>query len=233
MKAIAVVVMGVLLLSTLTAGERSSGPAAMPQTVEQGPTSLAERYLFDLALASKSARSKGYVLMAAGAAMTVGGLIIVGGVEDEGGMDDFFKGFGGVMLVAGGLVCVAGGIGTLAIASGPERRYAVIRSISEPAERERASRKALADLARSGKTKRYVTSGVLSAWAVSTLVSASDPLAALIPGSFMAVTLLTKSREERTYARFLAEEGEGNEVIHLGLGLGPRGGFRLVLTASF
>jgi len=233
MKAIAVVIMGVLVSSTLTAGERSSRPAEMPQTVEQGQTSIAERYLFDLAQASKRARSKGYILMAAGAALTVGGLIIMGGVEDEGGMGEFFEYLGGITLVAGGLACVAAGGGALAIASGPERRYAVIRSISDPAEKERASREALTALSRSGKTKRYIMSGVLSALAVYSLVATSDPQSALIPGALVAVTLLTKSREERTYARFLAEEGERNEVIHLGLGLGPRGGFRLVLTASF
>ncbi|RPJ02994.1 MAG: hypothetical protein EHM31_02105 [Candidatus Aminicenantes bacterium] len=233
MKALALIVLGALASQMLVAEEGAARPAAFLQTAEQGPTSRAERYLFDLALASKRARSKGYVLMGAGAAMSAGGLIIMGGVEDEDGVGGFFEYLGGITLVAGGLACVAGGVGAVAIASGPEKRYAVIRSISDPAEKELASREALTDLSRSGKTKRYIMSGVFSALAVGALVTTSDPQSALIPGTLMAVTLLTKSREERTYARFLAQEGIRTDEVNVGLGLGPRGGFRLVLTASF
>jgi hypothetical protein len=45
--------------------------------------------------------------------------------------------------------------------------------------------------------------------------------------------LLRKSRAERVYASFREAGGVPPERFNVGLGLGPRGGLRMVLTASF
>ncbi|MGE5742085.1 MAG: hypothetical protein ACM32H_08575, partial [Candidatus Aminicenantes bacterium RBG_16_66_30] len=165
--------------------------------------------------------------------MTAGGIAVLAGVEDSDGFEGFFKVLGGIVLAGGGAALMVGGIGTLLIASGPERRYAVVKSLSDPLKRERASRAALASLARSGKTKRYVSAGILSAFAVYALVSTSEAQTALIPGALAAYQFLRKSREERAYARFLADEDVSPQRIDVGFGFGPRGGLRLVLIASF
>jgi len=233
MKALALIVMGILASQMLVAGEGTDRTAAMSQTVEQGTTSAAERYLFDLALASKKARSMGYVLLITGTVAAAGGVAVLTSVDDDEDLDGFFEALGGFALLSSGVAMMGGGLGAALIASGPERRYAVVKSIPDPLERERASREALADLARSGRTKRYVLGGLMAAAAVYSLVSTSDPQSALVPGGFAVFQLLTRSREERTYARFLAQDGPPPGSLNLGFGLGPRGGFRLALTASF
>jgi di/tricarboxylate transporter len=126
-----------------------------------------------------------------------------------------------------------GGVGTLIFASGPERKHAVIKSLPDPLHREQASREALHLLARSGKTKRFIAAGLFSAVAVYALTASSDADGALVPGALAVYQLLSKSREENAYARFLAGGGTPPEGVNLGFGPGPRGGFRLVLTASF
>ena len=128
---------------------------------------------------------------------------------------------------------MVGGVGVLLIANGPERRYEVVKSLSDSVERERASRDALASLARSGKTKRYVSGGILSALAAYTLARSSEAQSVLIPGALAAFQFLRKSREERAYRRFLADEDMPRERIDVGFGPGPHGGLRVVLTASF
>ncbi len=233
MKAFAVITVALLLLPMLRAADRPPKSLPFSLSIAQEPTSRAERYLHDLALSAKRARTFGYVFLGAGAVMVAGGIAVMAGIEDSDGFEGFFKALGGIVLVGGGAALMVGGAGTLIIASGPERRYTVVKSLSDPVERERASREALVSLARSGKTKRYVSAGVLSALAVYELATSSDAQSALFPGALAALQFLLKSREEKAYARFLADEGVPPGRIDVGFGPGPHGGLRMVLTASF
>ncbi len=233
MKPFAILMVGLLMSPMLRAGDRTPGSVPFSLAVEQEPTSRAERYLLELALDAKRARSLGYVYLGAGAAMVAGGIVVIAGVEDSDGFEGFFKALGGIVLLGAGATAMVGGVGALLIASGPERRYEVVKSLSDSVERERASRDALVSLARSGKTKRYVSGGILTALAVYSLATASEAQSVLIPGALAAFQFLRKSREERAYARFLADEGYSAERVDVGFGPGPHGGLRLVLTASF
>jgi hypothetical protein len=234
MKVLAVILMAVLSAQALMAGVGMSKAPAFSLAVEQEPTSRAERYLLELAVAAKRARSFGYVYMAAGAAMVIiGGVVLAAGVDDPDGIKGFFEAMGAVVLIGGGAAAMVGGVGALLIASGPERRYEVVKSLSDALERERASRDALVSLARSAKTKRYVAGGILSALAAYSLFTSSDAQSALIPGALAAFQFLRKSREEKAWARFLADEGIPPEKIEVGFGPGPHGGLRMILTASF
>ena len=237
MKAFAVIMVGLLISPMLGGadGEPKSPPFSL--VAEQEPTSRAERYLLELALDAKRARSLGYVCLGAGAAMVAGGIVVLAGVEDSDGFEGFFEALGGIALLGGGATAMVGGVGVLLIANGPERRYEVVKSLSDSVERERASRDALASLARSGKAKRYVFGGILSALAAYTLARSlarsSEAQSVLIPGALAAFQFLHKSREERAYRNFLADEDMPRERIDVGFGPGPHGGLRLVLTASF
>lgn len=233
MKALAAILAGLLSVQALVAGERTPKATSFSLAVQQEPTSRAERYLLDLAVAAKRARSFGYVYLGAGAVMVAGGIVILAGVEDSDGFEGFFRTLGAIFLIGGGGTAIVAGVGTLLIASGPEGRYEAVKRISDNLERERASREALVSLARSGKTKRFVSAGILSALAVYTLLSSSEASSALVPGALAAFQFLRKSREERAYARFLADEGIAPERIDVRFGPGPRGGFRIVLTAAF
>ncbi|MGZ5453588.1 MAG: hypothetical protein ACXW2R_05205 [Candidatus Aminicenantales bacterium] len=233
MKAFAVIMVGLLISPMLGGadGEPKSPPFSL--VAEQEPTSRAERYLLELALDAKRARSLGYVCLGAGAAMLAGGIVVIAGVDDSDGFEGFFEALGGIALLGGGATAMVGGVGVLLIANGPERRYAVVRSLSDSVERERASRDALTSLARSGKAKRYVSGGILSALAAYTLASSSEAQSVLVLGALAAFQFLRKSREERAYKSFLADEDMPRESIDVGFGPGPHGGLRLVLTASF
>jgi hypothetical protein len=236
MKVLALILAGLLAAPALTAGD--GGPPAARSTTfslvaRQAPETAAERYLFDLAESSRRARKLGYVGLVLGAALTAGGIAFLAGIDDSDGIEGFFEALAGMSLVAAGAVGVIGGMFTLAVASGPERRYEFVRGLSDPGERERASREALSSLSRSGKTKRLIVAGLFSALAVISAARGDEAQAALIPGGLAIYQFLRKSREERAYAAFLATEGVPAERISVGFGPGRHGGLRLVLAASF
>lgn len=214
-------------------GEASGRVSYASQDVEPKPVSLAERYLFELALESKQARKRrGYVYLGTGAVLMAGGLVMIAGDNKDTWGDVFLVGLGAMTLtVAGG--AILGGIGTLNVASGPERKYKVVNSLPDALHREQASREALFSLARSRRTRRYISAGIFSALAVHGLIGTSDPESALFPGAFAVYKFLRKSREEKIYARFLEAGGIPPERINVSFGPGPRGGLRMVLTASF
>jgi len=215
------------------AGDAVALASHASQEVEQKPMSVPERYLLELALESRNARRWGYVYLGVGGAMVAGGFALAAGGEDSDFSDDLFRAIVAVGLWSGGGACILGGVGTLIFASGPERKYAVVKSLPDPLHREQASREALHSLALSGRSKRFIAAGLFSAMAVYAMTGSSNPDGALLPGALAVYQLLRKSREENAYARFLAGGGAPSEGINLGFGPGPRGGFRLVLTASF
>jgi len=233
MKALALLTIAVLASSALWAGDPASEARTFSLAAVQEPTSVAERYLFELALASKKGRRLGYVLVVGGAALVAGGFALAGSADDGDDLEVFFDALGAAVLWASGAVAIIGGTATLIIASGPERRYAVVKSLPDPLHREQASREALHDLARSGKVKRLIIGGAFSALAVYSLAAGDESQAALVPGALAAFQFLIKSREERTYARYLAAGGLPPDRINVGVGPGPRGGFRVAVVASF
>ena len=240
MKVLTVIIMGLLVSPALTAG--GSGTVAVEFSlarkqetgVEPKPMSLAERYLFELALESKQARKWGYVYLGAGAALMAGGVAMVAEAREKDWWGEaLMVSWGGVALTAAGGGAILGGINTLIVASGPERKYKVVNSLPDALHREQASREALFSLARSGRAKRHLTAGIFSGWAVLALIGTSEPEPALFPGAFAVYQFLRKSRAEKIYARFLEAGGVPPERINVSFGPGPRGGFRMVLTASF
>jgi hypothetical protein len=76
MKALAIIIMGSLVGPMLAAGERPSVAPVFSLNQEREPPSRAERYLSDLADASRRARRLGYVFVGLGAAAVVGNLVL-------------------------------------------------------------------------------------------------------------------------------------------------------------
>lgn len=236
MKAIFIVLICALAAPLLMGGEADCPAKVSPGfslAPAQEPTPKAEWYLRDLAESSRHARTGGTISLGIGAALTAAGVIMIAGVKDSEDFGDFFTALGGVLCLGMGGTFMIGGAGTLIVASGPVRRYKAVMAIADPIERERAGRLALSSLARSGKTKRYAVSGILSALAIVTVTTSANPEVALVPAGLAVYQFFRKSREERAYAAFLAGGDVIPESIDIGFGPGPRGGFRVALTASF
>lgn len=198
---------------------------------EEKSVPLAERYLKRLAQRSKKSKKIG----GTAAIVVGGGLIVVGASmtskESEGWFDITpLLGYFSIIMGAG---CVVVGSLALAIPSRAEREFADLLSISDPADRERASHEALSSLAARGRRKR-ILSAILCA-GFSGLALFSDEGNALIAaeyGAFAVYNLMRKSRAERAFQNYLMEK-ESRNKLEFSLGVMPYGGVRIDLAYSF
>jgi len=213
----------------------SSGVAGQEkESAQNEPPRLAEGYLFRLAKTKRSRRTtRGVVGGIVGASSMGLGIAALNEEEDWLGLNRFFGTF---FLVGGGLT-LAGATITLVAPTRAEREYASIRDIQDSMEREQASATALAQLAKSGRTSRMITGGLLSAVAVLPAAagednSSDDLYTAVSIGGLALYSFLVKSPEETAYLGY--QEGKrqniGPEVL---IGLAPRGGICVSLSVEF
>ena len=193
--------------------------------------------------AAKSKRTRivgGGLYLAAGAALIgVGVAALNDADEEDGDILSVFSAIGGVMAVTlGGTVCL-GGIFSLAQPHSAERRYERIRGTTDPNLREEACAEALEGLARKGKRQRTIRAvifgalGLTAAFSSSGSDDSSSNLAAAASGGGLALlSLLVKSRAEKTYRAYLERKGVGLSP-DLILGVGPHGVFRTGLSLDF
>ncbi len=133
-----------------------------------------------------------------------------------------------------GAASVGGGILALAIPSPAERELKKVISISDRAQRERASHEALSSLAARGKKGRIIISAV-SAGVGAYLTLRSGRLGpAIFFGGFTASNLLLKTRAERAFQDYLKErESKQRKELALHVGIMPYGGVKIGFVYSF
>ncbi|MBN1932527.1 MAG: hypothetical protein JW786_13070 [Desulfobacterales bacterium] len=200
---------------------------------EAVPFSLAEKYLQELAQEIYRGRRRwGAVYLGLGAVSVIGGLSMTSSAKESNDFGAIFEHGAGL-----GLILVGAGIGiagtvTMATPSGAERKYEFVKSLSEPEERERASREALAGLAKSKRTKRLIWGSVSSALAIVSVVDNGDYSGTVIFGGFALYQFLRRSKEEKVYQEFLGASVKEKE-LNFTIGPIPRGGFAASLSISF
>jgi hypothetical protein len=196
--------------------------------------SLAESYLRRLEKSNeKSRKTWGYVGLVGGGICLGLGAAALSAAEKTDVWEGFWIALGGAALITGGIVGVGSGILFLAIKSSAEKEYDAVLRITDAAQRERASHKALSSLAARSRLKRMITSGVFAALAVYSFVKDEENSSpAAVFGGFAAYNLLRKSRAERTYQNYLKEK-EYRKELALRLDIMPHGGVKMGLGFSF
>ncbi len=196
---------------------------------EDVPFSLAEKYLQELAQEGyRGRRWRGPVYLALGAVTFLGLAITSSAKESSNPFADAMLEQG---ILAGAGFGIAG-IVTMTTPSGAERKYEFVKSLPEPEERERASREALAGLAKSKRTKRLIWGSVCSALAIVSVVDNGDYTGTVIFGGFALSQFLRRSKEEKVYQEFLGASVKEKE-LNFTIGPIPRGGFAASLSISF
>lgn len=201
---------------------------------EDAPFSLAEKYLQELAQEGyRGRRWRGPVYLALGA-VTVLGLAITSSAKESSGAfaDAMLEQGGGLGLILAGAGFGIAGTMTMTTPSGAERKYEFVKSLPEPEERERASREALAGLAKSKRTKRLIWGSVCSALAIVSVVDNGDYTGGVIFGGFALSQFLRRSKEEKVYQELLGASVKEKE-LNFTIGPSPRGGFAASLSISF
>ena len=197
---------------------------------EKKSESLAERYLRRLAERNKKSRKTGSITYLAGGGVSLGLGVWMMSLEEE--EFNFGKLFG-VAFIIYGAAFVGAGIYSLAIPSGAERKFANVLSISDPAQRERASHEALSSLAARGKKRRIITSAVIAGLGVYFSLRDKESSSAVVFGGVSAAYyFLTKTRAERTYQNYLREK-EYRKELALRIGIMPYGGVKIGFLYSF
>lgn len=202
---------------------------------EKESVSLAEFYLKRLAEGSKKRREIwGIIGLIAG-----GGLIALGApLTEESGEWDLSP-LLGYPLVITGAACVVTGALVLSVPSPAERKLKKVLSISDPAQREKASHEALSLFAARSRKNRKLAGILLATMAVfnATLVFGESPETAItaFPWAALAVySFVVKSPEEKVFQDYLTErEGEQRKELALRVGIMPYGGVKISLALSF
>lgn len=197
---------------------------------EKKSESLAERYLRQFAERNKKSRKTGGITYLAGGGVSLGlGVWMMSLEEDE----SYFGKLLGVTGIIYGAAFVGAGIYSLAIPSGAERKFANVLSISDPAQRERASHEALLSLATRGKKRRIIKSAVIAGLGVYFGLKDKESSSAVVFGGVsVAYYFLTKTRAERTYQNYLREE-EYRKDLALRIEIMPYGGVKIGFVYSF
>jgi hypothetical protein len=200
---------------------------------EEESESLAELYLKRTAERSKKRRKTGGTI----GLVVGGGLIVLGASitsrEQEGWFD--LRPIFGYFSIIMGAVCVGGGIYSLAVPSRAERELDDVLSISDRAQRERASHEALSSLAARARRNRILAGIVSAAFAVSSLVGESPEYVYGAPYAALAVySFVMKSPAERAFQDYLRErKREQQKELVMRVGIGPYGGVKIGFVYSF
>jgi len=219
---------------------------------EEESESLAFGYLKRFAERNKKRRKTGWYkgLIGGGISLALGAAVISSVKEEDSFQKGFFKYFTGIGLVGGGVGTVVGGILVSVIPSRAERKLKDVLSISDRAQRERASHEALSSLAARGRRSRIlggIFSAALSVGSVAIVVYAHAeesekklPLieyfyAGAAAGAALAVfAFVVKSPGERTFEDYLKErKREQRKELGLRLGITPYGGLKIGFVYSF
>jgi hypothetical protein len=210
---------------------------------EKKSESLAEFYLKRTAERYKKRRKIGGTI-----ALVVGGGLIAWGAsmtsEEPEGWFDISSLFGTLYIITGA-ACVGGGIYYLAVPSRAEREHDDVLSISDSAQRERASHEALSLLAARGRRNRILR-GILSAvYSVGSLVGMAEgsleypartyEYAYAAGGAALAVySFVVKSPAETAFQDYLRErKREQRKELEFRLGVMPYGGVKVGFVYSF
>jgi len=200
---------------------------------EEESESLAEFYLKRTAERSKKRRKTGGTIgiVAGGGLMVLGAAMIS---KEEEGWFDFSSLFGTVFIISGA-ACVGGGIYSLAVPSRAERELDDVLSISDRAQREKASHEALSLLAARGRRNRILTGILSAAFAVGSLVGESPEYAYGAPYAALAVySFVMKSPAEIAFQDYLRErKREQQKELVMRVGIMPYGGVKISLALSF
>jgi hypothetical protein len=207
------------------------------QQPETNNPSLAEVYMERLAKKTKTNRMLGGAL-----ALGIGGVGVGVGITLASGDPDTFPGalgrvFGTATIIAGGLA-VGAGTYALAVPGAEEKEYRDVRAMTDPAQRETASRLALPRLAARGRRNRIITGVIFSAISVLSFASSSgdDASSALFSGALWgglaAYSFLVKSPAERASRDYL-EESEARKSPQFFLGVGPHGRIQAGFAMSY
>lgn len=199
---------------------------------EEESESLAEFYLKRTAERSKKRRKTGGTI----GVVVGGGLMVLGAAmisKEEEGWFDFSSLFGTVFIISG-VACVGGGIYSLAVPSRAERELDDVLSISDRAQREKASHEALSLLAARGRRNRILTGILSAAFAVGSLVGESPEYAYGAPyAALAAYSFVMKSPAERAFQDYLRErKREQRKELVLRVGIGPYGGVKIGFVYS-
>lgn len=216
---------------------RGGALAVIRQQPATSTPSLAEIYMARLARNTKTNRMLGGAL-----ALGIGGVGVGVGIALASGDPDTFPGvlgraLGTVTIIAGGLA-VGAGVYALAVPSAEEREYRDVRAMTDPAQRETASRLALPRLAARGRRNRIITGVIFSALSVLSFASSSgdDARSAAFSGALWgglaAYSFLVKSPSERASRDYL-EESEARKSPQFFLGVGPHGRIQAGFAMSY
>ncbi len=198
--------------------------------------SLAETYLKRLAESSKGRRKTiGVFSLAIGGAMSALGLALLSS-EDESWFD--FSGLAGSLFLISGGAFVVGGTYLLAVPGSAEREYTLVQGISDPAQRDATSQKALSSLAAAGKRNRIISGVISSALAAYILISSLEEdgsdgtLAASLFGASALNSFLRKSQAENMYSDYL-EAGKQRGPFGARVGIRTYRGIEFVLSVFY
>lgn len=190
---------------------------------------LAEFYLKRLAERSKKSRK-----IAGSVALAVGGGSIVLGALMPSKTILLWPFYPRAIFIISGAASVGAGILALSITSRAEREFKKVISISDPAQRERASHEALSSLAARAKKGRIIMSAVFAGVGASLTLITGSLGPAVFFGGFTVPVLLFKSREERAFQDYLKErESKQRKELALHVGIMPYGGVKIGLVYSF
>ena len=210
---------------------------------EKKSESLAEFYLKRTAERYKKRRkTRGTIALVVG-----GGLIVLGASmtsEEPEGWFDISSLFGTLYIITGA-ACVGGGIYYLAVPSRAEREHNDVLSISDSAQRERASHEALSLLAARGRRNRILTGILSAAYSVGSLVGVAKESSGYHYSTYeyayaagyaaLAVySFIVKSPAESAFEDYLKErKTEQQKKLQFRLGIMPRGGVQVGFEYSF
>lgn len=190
---------------------------------------LAEFYLKRLAERSKKSRK-----IVGSIALAVGGGSIVLGALMPSEIIIFPYRITRAIVIIYGAASVGAGILALAIPSPAERELKKVISISDRAQRERASHEALSSLAARAKKGRIIVSAVFAGVGASLTLITGSLGPAVFFGGFTVPVLLFKSRAERAFQDYLKEkESKQQKELALHVGITPYGGVKIGFMYSF
>jgi hypothetical protein len=175
-------------------------------------------------------------------ALGVGGVGVGVGIALASGDPETFPGafgriFGTATIIAGGLA-VGAGIYELAVPSAEEKEYRDVRAMTDPAQRETASRLALPRLAARGRRNRIITGAIFSAISVLSFASSSGDNASsalfsgALWGGLAAYSFLVKSPAERASRGYLEDSGARKSPPFF-FGVGPHGRIQAGFAMSY
>ncbi len=224
-----------------------SGKVWQERLQVQYSPALAEKRLFQLANKINMGRKAAVVLGGFGGAVSVGTGIYYLSQKRETTSTGFdfgplFNHWIGISSLAMGGMFLTYAAFSLALPNLAEKDYKRIQGISDPAEREKASEIALAELAKSARKNRMKmgmisvglgsVSALLSAVGIPKNISFYGYLAAAGFGLEALFFYLEKSREEKAYLNY-SEKSPSKAMPSLTVGLAPQGGICLGFSLSF